>query len=139
MADVFTADKRSQVMSRIRSEGNKATELSLIRVFRAHHITGWRRHQTLFGRPDFVFYRQRVAVFVDGCFWHGCPLHQAAPRTNGDFWARKLAANKARDRLVARTLKSQGWRVLRIWEHDLTARAQAGTARRCRRVLGFGP
>jgi DNA mismatch endonuclease (patch repair protein) len=70
-------------------------------------------------RPDFVFPKLRLAVFVDGCFWHACPLHATKPRHNAAFWRKKLAANKARDRMVNRTLRAQGWRVLRIWEHEL--------------------
>ena len=69
--------------------------------------------------PDFVFARQRVAVFVDGCFWHGCRWHGTKPENNTAFWALKLAGNKARDRRVNRVLRRHGWRVLRIWEHGL--------------------
>lgn len=122
MADVFTKAKRSQVMSRIRGRGNKDTEVALIRIFRAERITGWRRHTSLFGRPDFTFRRERVVVFVDGCFWHGCPLHCRMPATNPAFWSSKLAANKARDKTVSVTLRKTGWRVVRIWEHDLAKR-----------------
>ena len=121
-------------MSRIRSRGNKDTELALARLFRAHGITGWRRQvqirnsefviQNFKVRPDFVFPKLRLAVFVDGCFWHACPQHATKPRNNAAFWRRKLAANKARDRLVTRALRQRGWRVLRIWEHEL-ARKQA--------------
>ena len=70
-------------------------------------------------RPDFVFARQRVAVFVDGCFWHGCRWHGTRPQGNAAFWAKKLAGNQARDRRVNRVLRRHGWRVLRIWEHGL--------------------
>ena len=70
-------------------------------------------------RPDFVFARQRVAVFVDGCFWHGCRWHGTQPQGNAAFWAKKLAGNKARDRRVNRVLRHRGWRVLRVWEHGL--------------------
>jgi DNA mismatch endonuclease (patch repair protein) len=85
MADIFTRKKRSTVMSAIRSRGNAATELRLIALFRAHGFTGWRRGATLRGpaaranakpfrvKPDFVFRSHRLAVFVDGCFWHGPP------------------------------------------------------------------
>lgn len=73
MADVFSKRKRSEVMSLIRGSGNKGTELALVQIFRAHRITGWRRHQAMFGKPDFVFAKIRLAVFVDGCFWHYCP------------------------------------------------------------------
>ena len=119
MPDVFTKAKRSEVMSRIRGHGNKDTELALIKIFRLHRMTGWRRHQPAFGKPDFVFSALKVAVFVDGCFWHGCPAHSCTPASNRQFWTKKLASNKARDRLVNRTLRRAGWRVVRIWEHEL--------------------
>ena len=119
MPDVFTKAKRSQVMSAIRSRGNKDTELKLASIFRAAGITGWRRRQTLLGKPDFVFGHTRLAVFVDGCFWHGCPKHGRQPGSNASYWAPKLAQNKARDREVTRGLRKAGWTVLRFWEHNL--------------------
>jgi DNA mismatch endonuclease (patch repair protein) len=125
MPDVFSKTKRSEVMSRIRGRGNKETELVLAKLLRVHGITGWRRHPPLFGRPDFLFRRERVVVFVDGCFWHGCPKHFNLPANNRPFWKKKFALNNTRDRLVTRTLRQQGWRVLRIWEHDLTKRPHA--------------
>ena len=134
MPDVFTKAKRSDVMSRIRGHGNKATELALIKLFWQHEITGWRRHQNVFGKPDFIFRRNRLAVFVDGCFWHGCPKHCKIPAGNRAFWERKFAANKARDRRVNRELRKLGWRVVRIWEHDLTKRGEV-CARRIHTAL----
>jgi DNA mismatch endonuclease (patch repair protein) len=119
MPDVFTKKELSEVMSKIRGRGNKETELVLAKLFRKHRITGWRRHQPIFGKPDFTFRRQRLAVFVDGCFWHDCPKHGHLPVNNRPFWRKKLAANQARDRLVNRTLRRLGWRVVRIWEHEL--------------------
>ena len=119
-------------MARIRSRGNKATELRLIAIFRAHNIAGWRRHRPLFGKPDFVFPALKLAVFVDGCFWHGCPIHGTKPKTNAAFWRRKISTNRMRDRLVTRTLRSRGWRVLRIWEHELRRRSEARLLRRLR-------
>ena len=124
MPDVFTKAKRSEVMSRIRGHGNKATELALIRVFRSQRITGWRRRQPVFGKPDIVFPKLKLAVFVDGCFWHGCPRHASQPKNNAAFWQKKFAANQARDRLVTRTLRRAGWRVLRVWEHELARKSQ---------------
>jgi DNA mismatch endonuclease (patch repair protein) len=118
-------------MARIRSRGNKDTELALMRLLRRHGVSGWRRNHPVFGRPDFVFPKTRVAVFVDGCFWHGCPKHSTVPATNRPFWKRKLTANKLRDRLVNRTLRRNGWRVVRIWEHDL--RKPGPSLRRIRR------
>src|SRR4051812_30668656 len=101
-------------MSRVRGSRNSATELRLISLLRDYSITGWRRNAALPGRPDFVFPRKRVAVFVDGCFWHGCSLHGLTPATNRDFWMRKLSDNKRRDRAVAKSLRVKGWLVLRI-------------------------
>jgi DNA mismatch endonuclease (patch repair protein) len=135
MPDVFTKAKRSEVMSRIRGRDNKDTELALMRQFRAHRITGWRRQQAVFGKPDFVFHKLMLAVFVDGCFWHACPRHQTRPKNNVLFWQKKFAANRARDRLVTKTLRAQGWCVLRIWEHELTRKAEARTVRRILRTL----
>lgn len=138
MPDVFSKAKRSDVMSRIRGNGNKGTELALMLIFRRNGIKGWRRHQKLFGKPDFVFRKERVAVFVDGCFWHSCPKHKTTPKANKTFWGEKLAANKTRDRLVSLTLKSQGWRVLRIWEHALRLRTEINVVRRITAVLQSG-
>ena len=120
MADVFTKSKRSEVMSRIHGMENKSTEVALMQVFRTHRICGWRRHQLLPGKPDFTFREEKLVVFVDGCFWHRCPIHATYPANNRDFWEHKLEANKVRDRAVSWALKRLGWRVLRIWEHELT-------------------
>ncbi len=125
MADVFSKAKRSAVMSRIRGSGNKDTELALMKLFRQHRIIGWRRGQPVFGKPDFIFRPARLAVFVDGCFWHGCPKHCKIPVGNRAFWKKKFAANMARDRRVNQELRNLGWRVIRIWEHDLTKRGAA--------------
>lgn len=106
-------------MAAVRSTGNKATETVLVDLFRKHRITGWRRHWPIRGRPDFAFPKQRVAVFVDGCFWHGCPKHVRMPASNQAYWFAKIARNRARDDGVTRELRSRGWSVLRIWEHEL--------------------
>lgn len=135
MADVFTKEKRSEVMSRIRGKGNKDTEVALAKLFRANGISGWRRHYPITGRPDFAFPKLKLAVFVDGCFWHGCPKHGVQPKGNKEFWTTKLEANKARDRKVTRLLRANGWSVLRIWEHHLTKSRQVSTVRRVLRVL----
>jgi DNA mismatch endonuclease, patch repair protein len=133
MADVFTKKKRSQVMAAIRSRGNKDTELKLAAILRAAGITGWRRHQAVPGHPDFVFRREHIAVFVDGCFWHGCPKHGRKPGSNRAYWLPKLRRNQERDDEVSRCLYSAGWTVIRLWEHDL-ASPQRCTAR-IRRAL----
>ena len=106
-------------MSRVRSAGNKSTEEKLIEILKQSHLTGWRRKYPIFGKPDIVFPRNKVAIFVDGCFWHDCPKHGQIPETNREFWVRKIDANKKRDRLVNGTIKNKGWKVLRIWECEL--------------------
>jgi DNA mismatch endonuclease (patch repair protein) len=119
MADVFSKKKRSQVMAAIKSKGNKDTEFRLISILRDHQIVGWRRNQKLLGKPDFVFRDERLAVFVDGCFWHGCPKHGRTPGSNLQYWLSKLERNRKRDRDVNKNLRKNGWRVLRLWEHEL--------------------
>src|SRR5262245_49837333 len=115
MADIWNKRKRSHVMSLICSRGNKDTELRLIAIFKTHSIRGWRRNNKLPGKPDFVFRAQRLALFVDGCYWHGCPVHYNRPKSNRAFWDAKIARNRQRDREVKRLLKAKGWCVLRIW------------------------
>ena len=136
MADVFTRTKRSQVMSRIRASGNRDTELRLIALFREHRISGWRRNSSVFGRPDFVFPRDKTAVFVDGCFWHrhqGCK-YAYAPKSRLEFWERKFDNNVARDKTVTRTLQKSGWKIVRIWECQLQRRNWPRIARRIVRL-----
>jgi DNA mismatch endonuclease, patch repair protein len=104
--DVFTKKKRSEVMAAVRSKGNRSTELVLAGALRRHGVTGWRRHP-------------RVAVFVDGCFWHCCPVHGTKPATHTEFWLPKLKKNRRRDRRVSAALRRQGWTVVRLWEHSV--------------------
>ncbi len=106
-------------MSRIKGKGNKDTELVMIQILRNNHISGWRRNQAVLGKPDFVFPKQKVALFVDGCFWHACPKHSNMPKNNQEFWAKKLGGNKTRDKFVNRELRKMGWVVVRVWEHEL--------------------
>jgi len=125
MTDVFTKRKRSEIMSSVHSKGNLTTEWRmrsrLIRV----GISGWRLHPTkIFGRPDFAFEKERVAVFVDGCFWHGCKLCRNIPANNRDFWLEKILRNKRRDCLVKRRLSKSGWHVVRFWEHEVRKEPQ---------------
>ena len=119
MADMFTKKKRHQIMAAIRSKGNKATEQKLAAILRAARITGWRRHQPIPGHPDFIFRRQRLAVFVDGCFWHGCRWHCRMPAGNRSYWKKKITRNALRDQATNKLLRRAGWRVLRIWGHSL--------------------
>jgi DNA mismatch endonuclease (patch repair protein) len=125
MTDVLSPDRRSYLMSRVRGRGNEVTELKLLTLLRQNKITGWRRHLPLPGKPDFAFPKQKVAVFVDGCFWHGCPKCYTRPKTNRKFWDKKREDNMARDRRVNRQLRRRGWKVIRIWQHALQKSPQA--------------
>lgn len=133
MADSFTPAERSRIMAAVRSGGNRSTEARLAKILRRHGMSGWRRHQAVVGRPDFVFRAKKVAVFVDGCFWHGCPAHCRLPATRTDYWQGKINRNRDRDRLVVSALKRQGWRTVRVWEHEL--RDEARVVRRIQAVV----
>ncbi|MDE0285024.1 MAG: very short patch repair endonuclease [Gammaproteobacteria bacterium] len=111
---------RSQLMSRVRSTGNQTTEKRLAGLLRKKGLTGWRRHQPLPGRPDFVWPKKKVAVFVDGCFWHGHNCRNLTPKKNSSAWQDKIQKTRARDRRNSRLLRQLGWKVVRIWECRLT-------------------
>lgn len=89
MADVFDKDQRSQIMQKVKSHGNKSTEMKLISVFSANGISGWRRNYPVKGHPDFVFLKEKIAVFVDGCFWHGHDCRNTKPADNKEYWDKK--------------------------------------------------
>jgi DNA mismatch endonuclease (patch repair protein) len=131
--DTFSAEKRSWIMAQVKSTGNRSTEKNFIAVLRESKFSGWRRHYPIFGKPDFVFPRAKVAVFVDGCFWHGHPRKCRVPQSNREYWLGKIDRNIARDKLVTRTLKDKGWKVIRIWE-DLILKPS--TVARLRKALG---
>ena len=120
MADTFTSDKRSEVMRKVLSSGNKSTEIKLISVFKSFGIHGWRRHYQVKGHPDFIFLNKHIAVFVDGCFWHGHDCRNTRPATNAEYWAAKREKNMKHDREITKRFEDRGWIVLRIWECELT-------------------
>lgn len=125
--------RRGELMSRVRSTGNQTTEKKLACLLRTAGLTGWRRHQQLPGHPDFVWPKVKVAVFVDGCFWHGhnCGKN-VTPKTNVKAWKDKIERNQVRDQRVARSLRQLGWKVIRIWECRLTKAPE-----RCVRRIKF--
>ena len=135
-ADVFTPRKRSEVMSLIRSVGNFETEMAFVKILRHERITGWRRKAAVFGKPDFVFRDKRVAVFIDGCFWHHCPRHGTIPKTRRKYWQSKIARNIERAREVNRELRRKGWKVVRLWSCELRDKRLARKLRRLRELLG---
>jgi DNA mismatch endonuclease (patch repair protein) len=115
---------RSKTMSSIRGKGNKTTEVALKMALVRARIRGWRLHDpALIGKPDFYFPAERLAIFVDGCFWHGCSRCGHTPKTRSTFWIAKFERNQSRDKRANRTLRSQGIRVIRIWEHMLKSNA----------------
>ena len=145
MADVYTRAERSALMAKVRGRGNLTTEEALAKIFRVEGWSGWRRQRAIGGRvaagtrfrvrPDFVFAARRLAVFVDGCFWHGCPQHGTRPRGNAAFWRAKFRRNQARDRRDTRRLGRAGWKVLRLWEHELKPKARSALLAKLRDVF----
>lgn len=118
--DSVSKEIRSKVMSSVRSKGNRSTEERLLRALVQSNIEGWRlQAKDLMGQPDFVFDNERVVVFVDGCFWHGCPHCYRRPNSSQEYWDEKVKRNIARDRRVSAKLRRDGWSVIRIWEHVL--------------------
>jgi DNA mismatch endonuclease (patch repair protein) len=112
-----TSRERSLLMARVRRTGT-TPEMSLRRALWALGLR-YRVHSKLPGSPDIAFSQAKVAVFVDGCFWHRCPVHGSMPKTNREFWKAKLTRNRARDRNVCRKLSELSWLALRVWEHEL--------------------
>ena len=118
--DSVTPETRSRVMARVRSRGNRSTEWRLRAALVQAGIRGWTLDPSgLPGKPDFVFHENSLASFVDGCFWHGCPKCFRRPSSNTVYWDAKIGKNRARDSLMNRKLRSAGWKVLRIPEHQL--------------------
>lgn len=106
-------------MSAIRSKGNETTEVATIRLFREYKIIGWRRNQALLGKPDFVFPKDKLVVFVDGYFWHGHTCLKPRDSLKKGFWKEKIERNQARDKKVNKALRKDGWKVVRIWECEI--------------------
>lgn len=118
MADVLTKQQRSYNMSMIRGK-NTLPELFVRKAITEKGIRGYRLHYKLPGRPDIVFPRKKIAIFIDGCFWHKCPECFIKPETNRGFWNKKINSNIKRDDIVNSELKEKGWKIIRIWEHEL--------------------
>lgn len=116
--DNLTVEQRKKNMQSIRSTGT-APERLLMEALRRRKLYFAKNVPTLPGKPDIVFRRKRIAVFVDSDFWHGNPIRFRMPATNRDYWSAKIESNRARDRLVNRELRKLGWTVVRIWEYDI--------------------
>lgn len=125
MADVFEKSKRSDIMKKVRSKNNRSTELRLIDIFNQYGIKGWRRNYKVKGHPDFVFLSRRIAVFVDGCFWHGHDCRNTHPADNQEYWNKKRERNMKHDLEITAMFESRGWKVLRIWECELRKKKES--------------
>lgn len=130
--DVLNPRQRSHCMSQIRGRDTKP-EVILRKALWAAGLR-YRLHHKVTGKPDIAFPRPRVAVFCDGCFWHGCPVHSVSPKTNSTFWKAKIMKNRTRDEQVAIALRSEGWTVIRFWEHDIKSHPEK-LAERVKRAL----
>jgi len=116
--DNLTKEQRRKNMQNIRSkdtmpERKIMEELKRRRVYFREHV------KTIFGKPDIVFRRKKVVIFIDSDFWHGHPKHFIMPVTNYEYWSNKIARNKERDKQVTKDLRSKGWKVIRLWEYDI--------------------
>lgn len=122
MTDIFNKNKRSDIMRKVHSNGNKTTELRLIEIFKQYNISGWRRFYKVKGHPDFVFLEKKISIFLDGCFWHGHNCRNLTPQNNKEYWEKKKNRNIYHDKEITNLFEKRGWTVLRIWECELKNR-----------------
>ena len=133
--DHVTPIVRSSIMRAVKSKGGRTTERRLRLAMVSNGLRGWKLNaDDLPGKPDIVFERERLVIFVDGCFWHGCPKCYRRPQSNQNYWDRKVARNIRRDKTKRRELRRLGWRVIQLWEHDFKLSA-AGPIRKIERGL----
>ncbi|RZB30050.1 MAG: DNA mismatch endonuclease, patch repair protein [Desulfobacteraceae bacterium Eth-SRB1] len=120
MTDTVSKKKRSEIMKANKPKGNKSTELKLIQLFKQLGLKGWRRNYKIVGAiPDFVFLKKRIAIFADGCFWHGHNCRNLTPKQNSEYWQKKIENNRIRDKQINERLERKGWKVIRIWECEI--------------------
>lgn len=133
--DRVSPQVRSKIMASVRSRGNRSTEQRMESLLRQLRLRGYRRQWPVTGKPDFAWPKSKVALFIDGCWWHGCPRCKRCKKpskSNAAFWQAKVASNRRRDARVSRVLRAQGWTVLRVWECKVTTR---GTLSRIQRAV----
>src|SRR5512136_593279 len=118
MSDVLTQEQRKFNMSKIKGK-NTGPEVKLRKLLSAAGIRGYRIHYKLKGKPDIVFTKKKIAIFIDGCFWHKCPECFQEPETRKEFWMKKIGSNVEQDMKNTRKLQDDGWTVLRFWEHEI--------------------
>lgn len=124
---------KSEAMSRVKGRDTRP-EMLLRRALWRRGLRYRVNRRVANTRPDLVFLSARLAVFVDGCFWHACPLHGTQPATNAEFWREKLRRNVQRDAENTRTLMAAGWRVLRLWEHEIVGDVEVAADRVARHL-----
>ncbi len=135
MTDVLTKKQRSYNMSQIRAKNTKP-EIKFRKLLSDRGIKNYKtNYSSLLGKPDMIFIKNRVVVFIDGCFWHKCPLCFVKPKTRTRFWMKKITENLGRDKIVNNELKKSGWSVIRIWEHDVERNPER-TILRLLKILG---
>lgn len=134
MADIFTKEKRSEIMSLIRPKGTKP-ELAVFRYLRQEKIYFQRHYKRVSGSPDVAVPRRKVAIFIDGDFWHGWKFHLWKGKLSTEYWRPKIEANIRRDKRNFARLRRDGWKVMRVWEHDLVPRKRAVTLERIKLFL----
>ena len=135
MSDVFDERTRSEIMRSVKSKNTKSTELALIKLFKENHITGWRHNYNVKGLPDFVFLKKRIAIFVDGCFWHGHDCRNTRPTAHAEYWAKKREKNMQHDKEITERFEKRGWTVVRIWECELKKKNLSKTTERLTSLL----
>ena len=114
--DTVTKEARSKIMAAVKPFGNKTTEVAMGQLLSKNGLRGYRKHWHIAGKPDFAWPKLKTALFVDGCFWHGCPRCKRIPQSNTEFWDQRIGGNRKRDRRVTRVLRNEGWAVIRVWE-----------------------
>ncbi|MBN1157630.1 very short patch repair endonuclease [Candidatus Woesearchaeota archaeon] len=129
MADVHNKTQRSFNMSRIRSKNTKP-EIIVRKQLYAKGLRGFRVYNhSIIGKPDVTFRKQKVVIFIDGCFWHKCPRCFVKPKTGTGFWMKKISGNVKRDSIVNQSLEKDGWTILRFWEHEVCHNPEKVTGR----------
>jgi DNA mismatch endonuclease, patch repair protein len=118
MTDVLTQEQRKFNMTRIKGK-NTGPEVKLRKLLFANGIRGYRIYYEIPGKPDIVFVKKKIAIFIDGCYWHKCPVCFQEPETRKEFWMKKIHSNVERDKKINDKLQKEGWNVIRIWEHEI--------------------
>ena len=134
MTDSLTKFQRSRLMSRIHDRDTRP-ELEIRRRLFASGMRGYRLRPRLPGKPDIVYSRAKLAIFIDGCFWHGCPKCYTRPATRRRYWDNKLAENISRDKAIDNSLRRMGWKTLHFWEHEVE-KGPDSIVKRVKRTLG---